>query len=832
MSRLRAASARRVRPFDLAAALYVAAYVWWNLAHQPGTPLNDAIADWAFYPLGLVVGTLFVRNVLAGRPPRLDPRTRLAWSLLAGSAFLLWVSGTAWAYYVATTGPAATPAWIDAAELGQLGLTIAAVVAFPSRGPGAHGRARFWLDLALLFVAAASAAGLYGAAAIAPVTPSGWTASVWLRAATDWGVFFSLSAAALYKRDRTARGVAGLLLAANVSVLAGNWILPLLPEYRSGNSVDLLWFGAWTLKAAAARYAWHHYQRPPEPNESDAAPAATALPHAIVIAGFGLLVHQVLTVPARASTFVYSASVMTVLLALRQIAELREHRRLFETRLAQEARFRSLVQNASDVTLVVDDAGIVSYVSPSAGRVLGPGAIEPGTALRDVLPPDDLAFLDALPRLPAAGRRLGCRMRTAAGGWREVEVLAADMREDAAVRGIVLNCRDVTDRNEAERRLQHAQKLGAVGRLAGGLAHDFNNVLTSVRGEAELLSREVPAGSAAAADLDGILQAVDRAAAVTGKLLAFSRRQEVTRTTIDLRRVLTGLQPLLQQLAGPGIVLDVVVDASLWPVRADEGQIEQVVINLVTNARDATASGGTIRVAADKLTVNQYAATGVPPGDYARVVVSDNGHGMPESVRQRVFEPFFSTKPRDKGTGLGLAMVHEIVTQSGGSVAIESVEGRGTTCTVLLPRSAVPLVADAGPSQEPVARRAAARRVLVVDDESAVRRVVRRLLEQAGFDVVEASGGDEALARVEEAVELVDVLLTDLVMPGMDGQQLIREVLARSPKTAVVCMTGYSGERAMGGRVARQWPILFKPFKAEALLLEVASAADGTRGTR
>jgi PAS domain S-box-containing protein len=441
--------------------------------HTPGTATNAIIADAAFLPLGLAVGWMFWRNVRITARLGLDSRTHVAWGLLAAAATTLWVSGSAWTYFVALTGPANTPGWIDGLEYLQLSLTIAAGVVFPGRSPVPRARVRFWLDVVLVLVAAGVLAFHYGTGVVAPVPSLGNINLVIVRAALDWGVFFTLAVGVFHKRDQTARIVVSCLLGANICVLTGNWLLSALPTYRAGSPVDALWFVAWMLKWTAARYAWHQYRRHPEAparvGDEGTVRHGAALPYVVVAAAFILLIYQVLTGPQTSiPIFAFSAVAMAGLLLVRQVAELRENRRLFESQLAQEARFRSLVQHSSDVVLVVDGLGCVTYVSPSLARVLGEGAVDVGVRLADILPADDVAglapLLDGSPRV---ANRFQSRMRTATGEWREIEIVVTDLRSDPAVDGLVLNCRDVSDRNEFERPRTETRRGGAPRRRPG-----------------------------------------------------------------------------------------------------------------------------------------------------------------------------------------------------------------------------------------------------------------------------------------------------------------------------------------------------------------------------
>ncbi|HEY3381032.1 MAG TPA: ATP-binding protein [Vicinamibacterales bacterium] len=686
---------RVVRPeytADYLALAYGLAYCGWLCVRTPGTPATLFVAEVAFYPLGLAVGWLYLRN--AG-VPGLERRTRLGWTLLGFGAFVLWILGATWSSFIGSVGSATDPAWDGPLEILQQLLLVAAFLVFPGRTVTSRGRRRLAADFGLILVAGFVLAYHYGTRAAARASPASPSEVAYVQSVLDWVVFVALAVGVLQKREGATRGAFLWLLVANTLYLAANYQLAGTPTYHSGDSVDGIWFAAWACRWTAARSAWHRYRAAPVTSLRAADTPVSDLrgglfSYALVAGTFALLVGRV-TFGEREhlEMFVLSATVMAGLLLIRQVVELRENRRVFEGHLAQEARFRSLVQNASDVVLIIDERECVSYVSASADRILGPRAIVPGVRLADLLPNEDVADLAAtFAKAPGGVARRQTRLRAASGEWRAVEIAATDLRADPAVGGIVLNCRDVTERSELEDQLRQAQKLDAVGHLAGGLAHDFNNVLTVIRGYAQLVRDDFPPSSRAGMDLQNIEEAVDRAAAVTQKLLAFSREQAVHRTVLDLNAVLRGLSPLLRQLLTDRIEVDIDFGVGLWTIRADQSQMEQVIVNLVSNARDAMPQGGRVRISTANriLTAPMPATGGLPAGDYIALVVSDQGTGMSDEVRERIFEPFFSTKPKDEGLGLGLAMVHGIVTHSGGRVVVESAVGRGTTCTILLPR--------------------------------------------------------------------------------------------------------------------------------------------------
>jgi two-component system cell cycle sensor histidine kinase/response regulator CckA len=346
----------------------------------------------------------------------------------------------------------------------------------------------------------------------------------------------------------------------------------------------------------------------------------------------------------------------------------------------KEARFRALIEHSAEIITVLDESGTIHYESPAAGRLLG-WALEDrlDRSILDFIHPEDLARVeDALARAlrEATPISVECRVRHRDGSYRRLFATGVNLLDEPAVRGIVVNSRDVTELREGEERLRHAQKLEAVGRLAGGVAHDFNNVLTTITATAQLLLMDLPDDSPWRDDVLEIDRAGARAAALTQQLLTFSRQQVLQPEVLDLNAVVRSAERMLRLTLGEHVALVTRLDERLVRVLADRGQVEQVLMNLAVNARDAMPRGGTVVV-----------ETGNEPPDAtaAELRVSDTGTGMPEEVRERIFEPFYTTKPRGKGTGLGLATVHGIVKQSGGSIRVDSEPGRGTTFTIRLP---------------------------------------------------------------------------------------------------------------------------------------------------
>jgi two-component system, cell cycle sensor histidine kinase and response regulator CckA len=386
---------------------------------------------------------------------------------------------------------------------------------------------------------------------------------------------------------------------------------------------------------------------------------------------------------------------------------------------------------------------------------------------------------------------------------------------DGDVSAVVTIATDITDRRrsaeeraELEHRLAQAQRLESIGQLAGGVAHDFNNLLSVILTCVGFATRELPADHPVRDDVDEIGRAADRAAALTRQLLMFSRREVVKPEVLDVGALLRDLERLLDRTLSERIALRITVGPGLVPVLADRAQLEQVLVNLAVNARDAMPEGGTLAIAVG----------GVQSG--VRITVVDDGAGMPEEVRERAFEPFFTTKDPGQGTGLGLATVHGIVTDSGGTVDIDSAPGSGTVVTIFLPGCAEPVLTVEPPADLPDLTSTPAR-VLVVEDQEPVRRQACRILEAHGYEVTDAAGGEEALADWHP----VDVLVTDVVMPGMTGPELARIALERTPDLRVVYMSGHTEDVLVrNGARARNLAFVQKPFTRATLLRAVEDA--------
>jgi signal transduction histidine kinase len=388
------------------------------------------------------------------------------------------------------------------------------------------------------------------------------------------------------------------------------------------------------------------------------------------------------------------------------------------------------------------------------------------------------------------------------------------------------------ERRALEEQLRHAQRMEAVGRLASGIAHDFNNLLMAVTGYTELLLDRLEPQDPLRDVADGIRGATARASALTRQLLSFSRRQDPSPGVLDLNLLVTDMHRMLQRVIGEHIELGVSLAPGESRVTADRGQIEQVIMNLVVNARDAMPGGGRLRLTTAHVTVaagEPVPPAGPEPGSYVALEVQDTGQGMDEQTRARLFEPFFTTKDPTKGTGLGLSTVQAIVQASGGFVAVDSHVGEGATFRIMLPLASQPITSP--PERR---RRATLPRgteaVLLVEDETGVRELVRDLLTRWGYRVIEAKDVPNALALFEAHRDEIRLLITDLVMPQMNGRQLADRLVSERPGLKVLYMSGYTDEQVFFGD-GEAPAFLQKPFTPDVLARTVRDVLDGTRPT-
>jgi two-component system cell cycle sensor histidine kinase/response regulator CckA len=566
--------------------------------------------------------------------------------------------------------------------------------------------------------------------------------------------------------------------------------------------------------------------------------AISALTETVILTGHASVDSAVRALRQHTSDYLVKPVAPDQLLTTVERATERWQRRRAEEALRRsEERSQLLLENISDVVVVVDEALSISYVSPSVTRVLGiaPEALV-GQRWGTLAHPDDVALLEQFARKIREGgsteESQELRVRHRKGEWRVLDVTAAKLiGRGESNRELVLTGRDVTERRRLEGQLRQAQKMESIGRLAGGVAHDFNNLLTAIIGFSELLLDELSPDGRGRSDLEAIQKAAAHGATLTRQLLAFSRRQVQELKILDLNALVRDIEPILRRLLGEDIVVDVVTDEELRLVKVDRGQIEQVLINLVVNARDAMPQGGNLRIETSNVLLDAAYLQRHPyarVGDHVVLMVSDTGVGMDAEVRGRVFEPFFTTKELGKGTGLGLSMVYGIVKQSGGHIELQSEPGAGSHFSVYLP--AVEDAADtesAAPKAE--GGTTGAETVLLVEDDHDVRELLGKTLERHGYRLLQAATGRDALEYVEDQRVAIDLLVTDAVLPELSGPTLATHAVRIRPGIRVLFISGYTDDAMLRLGVSnRNEAFLQKPFGSEALLRKVRQLLDGT----
>jgi two-component system, cell cycle sensor histidine kinase and response regulator CckA len=517
-----------------------------------------------------------------------------------------------------------------------------------------------------------------------------------------------------------------------------------------------------------------------------------------------------------------------------------------------DARFRGLLEAAPDAMVCVDADGRIVLVNAQTERLFGYGREELTGQLVEMLVPEAIraghparraAYMaDPRPRQMGEGIELAGRRRDGSTFPAEISLSAIDAGDSILVMAAVRDVRErlelqaererlktQAERDRLERQLHQSQRLESLGQLAGGVAHDFNNLLAVISNYAAFVAEEIDSKTpqqewqAVREDIQQIQQAAERAAGLTHQLLAFARRDVIQPRALDLNRVIEGVEQLLVRTLGEHVELSTGLAAGLQPVLADPGQIEQVLINLAVNARDAMPAGGKLIVATASTSIDEdHAASrfGLSAGPYVSLKVSDTGTGMPQDVIDRAFEPFFTTKAKGEGTGLGLATVYGIVTQLGGYVQIYSEPGLGTTFTILLPETSRP--AERPSALPGAALGGSGETVLVVEDEAAMREVTRRVLTRNGFQVITAVNGLDAIEVAAGHPDDIDILVTDVVMPQMLGKEAADRIRALYPAVKVLFMSGYTqGVLDTQGILETGINLIEKPFTERSLLAKL-----------
>ncbi len=524
-----------------------------------------------------------------------------------------------------------------------------------------------------------------------------------------------------------------------------------------------------------------------------------------------------------------------------------------------DRRFLGLLEAAPDAMVCVEGDGRIALVNAQAERLFRYQREELIGQQVEILVPENMRGMhpaqragyvaDPKPRPMGGGVELAGRRRDGSTFPAEISLSAIDSGDGILITAAVRDAterlaiqaererlRTETERDRTERQRQQSQRLESLGQLAGGVAHDFNNLLGVISSYAAFVAEETERRGpgepweAIRADIEQVMRAADRAAGLTHQLLSFARREVVQPRVLSLNETVASVEQLLRRTLGEHVELMTVLASDLWPVLADPGQIEQVLVNLAVNARDAMSGGGKLTIETANTDVDQvYAADGprLASGRYVAVKVSDTGTGMSPEVIDRAFEPFYSTKPKGEGSGLGLATVYGIITQAGGSARIYSEPGIGTTLNLLLPVTDLAPSHHAQPPPRPVRGRGEA--ILIVEDEAALREVTRRILARNGYEVLVASNGYQAINLATTGTQHLDVLLTDVVMPGMQGKEVAERVRLLRPEARVLYMSGYThGLLGVQGVLEPGVHLLEKPFSETSLLakLHVVLAQD------
>src|SRR5687768_259409 len=525
------------------------------------------------------------------------------------------------------------------------------------------------------------------------------------------------------------------------------------------------------------------------------------------------------------------ASIGVAVYAVRALARREETiRRQLAREASLKARFDDVFERSSDIMVVHDRRGRLSTINRAGEQTLGYSREEVRMLDPNWICGND--YLDAISQMIAGGadsqpQSFRSELSRRRGHRVPVDVHARVLIGDGQVVGVMTIARDLSERDRLENELRQAQKMEAVGRLATGIAHDFNNLITVLLGYSDELLEQIPDTSEARHPAVAVRRAVERAWALTQQLLSFSRRQAAVSNSVDLNRIITHIDDMLRRLLGPQIKIHISLQPDLATITGDESQISQVIMNLAVNARDAMPNGGTLTITTGNVELGQENLD-VIPGPHVMLTVGDTGQGMTSEVRDRLFEPFFTTKELGRGTGLGLSMVNDIVRQSGGHIQVESTPGAGTRFHVYFPRQA-PIGVTPTPAAAP--RHAALVKgegvILLAEDDPGVRRLVVAELTRRGFVVIEAEDGRAALETLERAEDHIDVLVTDVVMPRMNGADLAKEAEKIQPGLKTLFISGHPERAGAGLDPTGVTNLLMKPFTADTLASRIKELISG-----
>jgi len=781
----------------------------------------------AFVPLQLASATSLL---LAARRTALPPALRRSLRLLAGS-FVMFALGSATLAYIAIRLDA-QPRYSVADLFYALAypLQIAGFLMMPKTPDLGTRRSRRLLDIGALLLVSAILVLAHRE------LRSDWSGLEQLMATTFpvlamAGLVAANLALVRGQRIPSRRAWGTLIYALTASLLTDvifqtlwasgydgiNWSLPI----GVAVNIAVIWAGEWYATDPVAT-------GPPDPR---ALIPFSPLP--LLVAACGSLVLLILAMQSNLSVLrivLVALILLNIVMAVRDSLLVLDATGMVRRATAEEGerRFEALVRHSTDLILVADAGRRVRFASAPVLRLLGrPPETVTGQPLAALLHPEDqpgvAAVLDELLQAPGGTATTAARFLHTSGEWRRFECSVANLTTEPAVEGLVLNCRDVTERTQLEEQLRQAQKMEVVGQLAGGVAHDFNNLLTTVLASSEFALQDLPAEHQLRQDIENIKAAAVRGAALTSRLLAFSRPRGVDPRVVGIADLLRATLPLMQRLVGEGCRLGLELETEA-AARLDAVELEHALLNLVANARDAQRGQGSITLTVRDAHLERPLDSpflSAPPGRYVMVEVADTGPGLDQEARSRLFQPFYTTKGPGKGTGLGLVGVLAFVRRTGGGVTVESAPGEGARFRLWLPTAS----AEAPPPvREPTTQPAAGQgTILLVEDDDVVRRSARRILASSGYRVVEAGSAAEARTALGTLPGPPDLLLTDVMMPGETGASLVEGLRQRYPGLPVLYVSGYPGEDlAQLGLVTGAVELLRKPFSSRELLARVA----------
>jgi PAS domain S-box-containing protein len=827
------------------AALYGTALVAWVASGWGvSSELGKGLLNLAFQPLNLAAAAAFWRASTRADRERLRPALRL----FAACYLSIFAGNTLWFVQETLLRTDPTYSWPNIPYLLSYAFGIAGLLSLPMARRSRFEWWRFLLDAVLTGLGGGAVIWFVVIRPLSVVELPPLHRAILLAFPFAALVFFVGLLMVLLRRPAEVSPAAlRLYVVGEGATLVGDLFYQLVYQHPSYSGIQ------WTYTVYAASYVvivWSgevFARRPSPPREPRPAVPVdihvwSPLPWIAAGGVYVLLLwNAIQTWNSSLSGLAVVAIALTVLLVAREAATVGQNVRLLQARAERksEIRFESLVRHSTDPLLILDAQLITRFASPAAGRVAGrPAEGLVGTRLLDLIHPNDAPQAEALLHQLIPGVGLACpvrwRMAHQGGSWRHLEAVVTNLLADPSVHGLVVTAHDVTERDSLEEQLRHAQKMEAIGQLAGGIAHDFNNLLTTILGTAELALERLPPGPLRG-EIEEMRTAGRRAAALTGQLLAFSRKQVIEAKVIDVSDVVAGTHRLLQRLIGEHINLAVRIEHDIGCVRGDVAQIEQALVNLIVNARDAITDTGTITLEAAAAEIPAGTSDpelgAVEPGPYVALRVTDTGAGMDPATQARIFEPFFTTKGLGRGTGLGLATVYGTVRRHGGAVTVQSAVGEGSRFTIYLPRVAGP--AEVRPRDRALEATDGKETILVVEDEVAVLRTTSRGLRSHGYTVLEAGDGIAAVQVAEAHPGAIDLVVMDVILPGRSGPQVVVDLHRIRPAMRVLYASGYSGrELTPHGLLTADIAFLQKPYSISELSRRIRQVlATGTTST-